>query len=330
MRSIDTLDPNAICVILDFLSPTWIINLWLTGDCNLHSLLSKEGSIMSLTLKGPTSILSTSRLPGMIASLSSLTSLSISSPLLRIAHPRRVWNCLSQLSKLRSLCLEFESCDAWMFDVDQLNSLPASRSQSKSSNRLPIATIRPLATTFPHLESLTMSNYLGKTLFSNEHLSALPPSLTSLTVYNFRQIDQKCLLKTASLPHLATLVFDGAICGVLKDPLPSSITSLALTRASEVQVLPSFWSNSRIIELDLDLQLSSLAHLPPSIEKLKIFRFEQLKSATSYLAHLPNLKSFEVTAESNGRVPLAHRCEYVALLRILEIYDANFDSRFDA
>lgn len=294
--TLESLCPEVMLGILDSLSPTWIINLWLTGARQLRFLLSERASITSLTLRGLDGLFTPSRLPGMLASLKSLTSLSISLHRRRIADSKRIWSCLSHLSKLKSLLLDFDFADEWMFDLSKLDAKPSSNLEAYVINRSHFAKIRPLAATFPHLESLEMTSTRA-TLLSHEHVSALPPSLTTLKLYFFPYFDEESLIDMeSSLPRLTTLVIDAPICGVLKHPLPPSLTSLTFTRAYDVDALPSFWTNCNLVELAINLNLAPLAHLPPSLEILTLFR---LDAPAPVLAHLPRLRCLNVTGHTN-------------------------------
>ena len=295
--SLETLYPALLLEIVEYLSPTWIVNLWLTGSFQLRISLSKRGVVTSLKLHGPNGAFSTSRLPGMIACFESLLHLSITSAN-RIAVPYRIWNCLSQLVQLKTLQLEFPEVDEWMFWNNSSESEFATLYNESSIDyyvKMQLYhTMRPIATTFIHLETFKLCNKYTVGVIRSEHLSQFPKSLTSLTVSYPGAFDEKCLEYVASLPKLAELQIGSMVCSKLSTPsLPPSITSLTFERVSFASGLiePSFWIGSNIAKLNLSLHPDSVADLPPTITKLKV-----VGSNLSF-QHLPALLEVEVVSE---------------------------------
>ena len=309
MTSLESLYPDALLIVTEYLSPTWIVNLWLTGSTQLRTSLAKRGVITSLSLKGPQGYFSTSRLPGMVSSFESLLHLTIYSPYARIAHPYRIWNCLSKLSQLKTLDLEFPQVDEWLFLIGGIDpnfpSLFLEESDHNSSSEPPTTCVRPLATTFPNLETLALSDTSTETQLQNEHLKLFPPSLTSLKL-NFRKgggVNAKCLEYISSLPKLAQLWFVDDFCDRLSIPLPPSITSLSIVCRGSISIEPSFWVGSNMMELLLPIDDASVAHLPPSITKLKMFALGNLTTPLSF-AHLPSLLSADISSPTQLEMPI--------------------------
>ena len=302
--SLETLYPALLLEIVEYLSPTWIVNLWLTGSVQLRTSLSKRGVVTSLKLHGPNGAFSTSRLPGMIACFESLLHLSITSAN-RIAVPYRIWNCLSQLVQLKTLQLEFPEVDEWMFwnNSSESASTPSysQPSPDKATQARLFRCLRPIATTFAHLETFKLCNKSTAGFLRNEHLSLLPKSLTSLSVLykvNDGAFDEKCFEYVASLPKLAEMHI-GSMKGLkLSTPsLPPSITSLTFERVPFASILiePSFWIGSNIAKLNLSLHPDSVADLPPTITKLKVVGSNL---STLSFQHLPALLEVDIASEA--------------------------------
>ena len=303
--SIETLYPALLLEIVEYLSPTWIVNLWLTGSVQLRTSLSKRGVVTSLKLHGPNGAFSTSRLPGMIACFESLLHLSITS-VNRIAVPYRIWNCLSQLVQLKTLQLEFPEVDEWMFLNNSSESEFATLyNESRLDYHVKMQlyhTMRPIATTFIQLETFKLSCVSKVGFIRNEHLSFLPKSLTSLAVLTKPGIiSEKCLEYVASLPKLAMFHFTAKRCSKLSTPsLPPSITSLTIDTTSGCFLIdPSFWIGSNITDLNLPLDPASVADLPPTIAKLWVVG-NNLSDLS--FQHLPSLLSVSLVSEgeTNG------------------------------
>lgn len=296
LTTLEDLYPDALLKIVEYLSPTWIVKLWLTGSVQLRTSIAKRGVLKSLTLRHPGGYFSTSRLPGMIASLEALTRLTIHAPENRIARPHRMWECLSKLSQLKELELDFLDVDEWLFcsgpSADELLPRPPGEIAFASLGEPTHRTLRPIATSFPNLETLDLTS-TRPGLFQNEHVAQLPPSLTSLVLLNGGSINEGCLDYIGSLPKLAQLRFRAPDCVVLSKPLPSSsLTSLSIMKDEKpITIEPSFWSTSlssapsKMVELKLPLAESSVAHLPPTITKLELPKVPDF--STLSLAHLP-------------------------------------------
>ena len=294
---IETLYPDALRQIVEYLSPTWIVNLWLTGSVFLRTSLAKRGALTKLRLAYPEGFFSTSRLPGMIASFDKLTCLSITGLITRITTPLRMWKCLSQLHLLKTLKLHCVEADEWMFEPCELEvdltCFSFDDDEPSSHNAPTIPKLRPLATTYPHLETLDI-NHMRLRRLQNEHLLELPPTLTWLQLQTFDLLDEKCLAYTQNLPKLATVKLYAKECSDLTGIIPSSITSLTISSHHAVDCPPSFWAGSSVIEVDIPFSLDAIASLPPSIEKLYVRRASH-PGAHIDICHLPRLKHLTVS-----------------------------------
>lgn len=330
--SLESLTAEVLLKIVDDLSPTWIINLWLTGSPQLRRSLATRGSLTSLSLRHPAGYFSTSRLPGMIASLEKLSCLSIHAPLARIAHPARMWKCLSQLSLLHTLDLNLKEVEEWMFEPDDLEvglasfafdeeSPPTDELTFSNASSLGIAKLRPLATTYPHLEVLKLRSNNAR-LFSNKHLLELPPTLTSLLLLGFPHIDEKCLEYTTSLPNLASLTLHPANCLRLDGIFPSSITNFRIASDLKTVAQPLFWSQSNLVSLHMNLLVDHVAHLPPTLEKLRL----QLFSPVFAFNHLPRLKTLRLTILGNAALCSGPGDGFPASLEKLSLYRSHRSS----
>ena len=225
----------------------------------------------------------------MIASIEKLTCLSIFAPTHRIATSFRIWHCLSQLTLLQSLALNFHHVDEWMFEPVSFE-LPLS-SFSFAGNA-PIAyeepttpKLRPLATAFPHLESLHLATR-SATLLLNEHLKSLPPTLTSITLDGFGKIDDTCIQYTTAA-SVSIETYNKELTGTL----PSTLTSLSFSTGYKSEIQESFWNKSNLVSLRVSMPPNFVACLPPTLEKLELDTVAPVLS----FKHLPRLKVLEVT-----------------------------------
>ena len=319
LTTLESLYPDALLKIVEYLSPTWIVNLWRTGSTQLRISLAKRGALTSLKLSAPTGAFSTSRLPGMISSFESLLHLSIKSSK-RIAHPQRIWDCLSPLSQLKSLQLNILEVDHWMFTVIETG---AALTAFCSPETLLVCHMRPISTAFPHLETLSLeSTAFRPGPLQNKHVALLPPSLTSLKVSRCRGVDENVVEYLYSLPKLASLHLEVPI----SKPLPPSITSLQASSSRPIIIEPSYWIGSNMVELLVPLNPAAIAHLPPSITKLQV---NGSQTSTLSFEHLPSLVWVNIYAIEDYEMPVFNSAlETLRLNFPVRTDNLRFDSSF--
>ena len=266
----------------------------------------------------------------MIGSFESLLHLSIESSN-RIALPYRLWNCLSKLTQLKTLKLKVPQVDEWMFwngtsESEFATLYNQSSADSRAKTQL-LSTMRPMATTFPNLETLLLAEK-SAAFFRNEHVSLLPRSLTSLAVLVKKgSIDEGCFEYVASLPKLAKLHLIAHSCTKLSTPLPPSITLLSIEKSdNSILIEPSFWVGSTITDLSLPLDPASVAYLPPTITKLNVVG-KNLSNLS--FQHLPSLLSVRLASEGEtlGFVIPTFSSPVEALDMVFRTSRNNFDLR---
>ena len=311
MSTLITLPPEVLRSIVNNLSGDWLVNLWLTGSRPLHQLLSIRSGVTSVILNKPNGILSTARLPGMLGSLINLTSLTFKSDSFVKEDPNRLWDNISKLHQLRTLSITLQDADAWMYEVPPPPWTPDN----------PLQILRPLAATFPHLESLTL--VAKERSFRLTDLPFLPRSLTRLALPNAHSFDEQSFEHLAAYPNLVDLhinLMSG--CDLQKTKLPSSLTSF---RCGGVKSYPkSFWGEAKLVSLTVSVKESHLPDLPTTLENLVLNgRF----TPPVDLTHLPNLRHLESYLER----PPAFLCSPGAPLRsIPTIVIRSLDQPFPA
>lgn len=318
MDMLTSLPPEVLREIVNDLAGDWLINLWLTGSKSLLHTLSTRSGITSVTLlmvKGP---LTTSRLPSMLDSLTNLTSLTIKAKSKQLATPERLWECFSKLNQLRTLSLKFREAEEWMFEPEAHSMFETDEESDLGSDEaledfeeVPENVMRPVATVFPHLESLTLE---GTPFLANKDLSNLPRSLTTLALNSPDGSTRYAFLHLVQLPNLADIsIFGAEDFAEIPATLPASTTVLNI-RGEAQDVSAAFWNGAKLVSLRVSLNESSLVHLPPTLETLT---FEELSANRISLLHLPHLKSLSILRHNDGNIqisplaPLEHFKNYL-------------------
>ena len=301
-------EPEILSQILNDIPATWLVNLWLTGSRPLHYAMSSRGGVTSIILQTIQSAYSPSRLPGMVSSLTRLTSLTISSPD-RVADPWRLWMCLTSLQELQYLKLCLPDAEECLFhplnesgDVSSLFDDECLAFQSSEPR------LRDLKTAFPNLQTLIVESY-GTTLLVDEDLASFPQSLTRLELPVSTNLTFNCLCSLASLPRIASLTLQ-----ITKTPpkpklegfvLPKTITRLKLCN----RVLPrlefpaSFWNGCSITNLSIPRILASSC-IPETIE-------EMITEDIDFpIARYPSLKRLTISRASTS---IGKECHLLAL-----------------
>lgn len=259
MSLLTRLEPDLLRNVVDQLDGSSLVNLWLIGSRLLHYALAERGGARKATL-AVSAPLTPSRLPQSIGYLKSLTSLEIHTPDIRIGHPARIWRCLSKLNQLRALSLSFWEAEEWMFEMgDALGSFFEDSDEVMSSGFSNME-FRPIASTFPQLESLTLRTQ--NFFLQNHDLPKLPPSLTHLDVSGNSRIDQNCLSYLASLPKIASLNIAAIGPVSEKIQLPSTITALSIDRNGPFEIPKSFWNDCKMVDIRMRMLPDSILHVP--------------------------------------------------------------------
>lgn len=290
MSTLTRLPSEVLSKVLALLSGTSLVYLWRTGSKHLLTNMSERSGVTEATfyLAGA---LNPSRLPRMLGSFKALSSLTIIAPGLRIGHPWRIWHSLSKLNLLRTLYLSFVEAEEWMFDGPSKELTISDNTEAARDFRLRFLELRPIASTFPHLQSLRLAT--GAQFFTDKDLAKLPQSLTYLNLSNHHRLTSACYEYLAALPHITTILLQIFRQAPLDESakLPKTITSIAVT--SVLLTIPeiprSFWNGCNIIHLHLGMTPSSIEHVPSDFlesitsmietdPKSSFSRFSRLKS----------------------------------------------------
>lgn len=297
MSLLISLPPEVLEKVLNDLSGTWLVRLWLTGSSSLHQMLGNRGAITSAIFNvSHPSALSSSRWPGMIGNLMRLTSLTIAAGHMRIAHPDRIWRSLSSLKHLRELLMHCDEAEAWMFDfVKGYQPLTTGAPFADSGLSSEEVVLRPIASAFPCLEVLKLRT--ERPFIKPKHIAQLPPSLRTLWLDSSPIAG--CIDYLAKLPLLSDLAFKSypyeasAKC-------PPSITSLVI-RGAEHPFPPSFWKDCNLKSISASMSSAPLLELPSTVERLKITSRSGLE--LNSLDHLPHLKRFQCHSLKSSAMP---------------------------
>lgn len=290
--------PEILEIVLKKLDGTSLVRLWLTGSFTLHHTIRNRGALRSALLVLPHDSFGPSRLPQMLHSCSSLSSLTISADGARIATPERMWSVLSSLSSLRKLRLICLIAEEWMIEYDENIETLFDESPSLPPPDTPIAhlpsteyELRPIAATFPHLESLFLKT--KRQFLRPHHICHLPKSLTSIKLPDHKSVNYTCLPYFNDFPNIRTILLD-----VPKEPkeplsgvLPPTVTKLTLSDAY-LKIPAEFWgSQSQLISFTGNLHTElSIASLPPSLEKLTFPYIIEQEARYYRYDHLPRLR----------------------------------------
>lgn len=313
---LSTLHPHILALILDKVGGISLIRLWLTGDRQLHHVLSR-GGVQSANFTLSSGSHRTSRLPGVIRFFSGLTSLTIMAPWKRIAHPQRLWDTISVLSQLKNLKLSFHGAEEWLFypseDFARLGSCwllddsPAESTASiEAEAQVPAGLeLRPLESTFPLLESLSLTS--PKSLLTIAHLRFLPKTLRVLKLISNGNIDSTAISHLHIFPYLHTICLGAANNNLVEGILPPSVTSLEIGSSEDgphLNIPRTFWGSSQIIKVYAALDLNSILALPSTVERLQYLAVGTEEWSSVDLTHLSSLRHLcGLQLYSNGIYP---------------------------
>ena len=287
--------PEILSQILNDIPSTWLVNLWLTGSRPLRHALSSRGGVTSIILQRTKSLCSPSRLPGMVSSLTHLTSLTISSPD-RVAHTWRLWKCLASLRFLDHLTMNFPKADeCLLYPLQNKVILPKLLGDPPQESDASESMLATLSNTFPCLRALKMQSIA--LLIDDNLLSLLPKSLTLLEVSSETKLTAECFKHLSSLPNIESLhlnIVMPALRSLEGFFLPPTITHLHLSCNSPyfLHIPSSFWNGCNLVKLDVPMTADSCQHVPGlAIEEIV---FDPALPLT--IPHMPALKAFDVKA----------------------------------
>lgn len=258
-----------------------------------------------------------SRLPEMLRSCDRLLELEVLAASSRIADPERLWQVLSSLTSLRKLILLCSEAEEWMFEpCDEFSSFAMFDDPSEAQDSLQTVVLtsapsepsglvlRPIASTFPNLESLNLST--RRQHLRPEHLALLPHSLTSVELPQHDLIDCTSIHRFSVLPnirHLKVCVEEEV--SLAGQVLPPTVTALHLTGWRTASIPKEFWSSgtqedgntavSNLVSLQVySISLESFRALPSSLEYLRLtssLTQSVIEPDEHAFEHLPRLKS---------------------------------------
>ena len=289
--------------IVNKLGGTSLTRLWLSGDRIIQLIMSQRGVLTSAIFTDVSSPISPSRFPGAIGSFQNLTSLQIVSHENRIGNPDRIWAAISKLNNMKSLFLAFPESEDWMFDWElSLDSLFDSQPLQTSTTRC-LSGIRPIATTFPLLESITLKSLNGPGRLRNSDLQHFPASILVLDLSDcklldfmvFNYIKHMTALHTIHLPSSSRFRNSRFFSSIRP---PSSITSLRID-AFPLKSNLNFWNCLPSLTcLTSRFAPDKLEELPSSIQHLEIESWiNPINQPTPSFKHLARLKSLRIGSE---------------------------------
>lgn len=287
--------------LADYLEGHHLVRLWLTGDSNLRYAISTRGSIKEASFYGSFAVQSTSRLPGMIGSLTYLTNLKISAYGSRIARPRRIWECLSRLRKLKSLYLSFVEAEQWLLEPicedfgHSLFESPTDAQDDAIDLSPPSRQLRPIAKTFSELESLSLGS--GSPALVDEDIGNFPKTLTALELPYARQLTGRCYLQLYALPKITKIWLPAPCEGISLASLPFSISDVRIL-TYRISTLPNtFWNHCNIRNIHVEVEyIPKIAHMK-ALEELRVVGLFG-RSYGGPMLEFPNLRILEMTSNA--------------------------------
>jgi hypothetical protein len=212
----------------------------------------------------------------------------------RLCGPNMLWTHLSRLTSLKDLDLECAEAEEWLLNQeDEILDMGCILTDEWESNSMPPTNrLRPIASTFPHLERLKLAG--TNVVLRDSDFSAFPESLTSICIQSNDILTPKCYTYLRS-KNMAEIFLGWAMKmngeGLLQ--LPHNITSLKSTWW-EATCLKSELPFKNLTKLDISLASSSARFLPASLTWFNWNISSEQQALSVDLAHLYQLTYLRV------------------------------------